>query len=211
MKRTFFALGCCLFLVMLHLASGTANAQDPSAQALLSQHALSAADLKVHEPFIRQCYTLALSAASKGDHPFGAVLVHNGKVVATSENTVNAENDFSRHAEINLMVHARRTLPKEVIRNSTVYVSTAPCPSCTSVMAEQGIVKIVYGVHYVQFNKRLGIKGKILPCDVLYEMLGRKVEFIGPVLEAEGLQVFDHWPESDANARWVRQAKTQGN
>lgn len=209
MKRTLCTLVCCLFLPLLHLAGGTANAQEPPAQVLLS-HELSAADLKAHEPFIRQCYKLAVSAASKGDHTFGAVLVHNGKVIATSENTVNTENDFSRHAEINLMVHARRTLPKDVIHNSTVYVSTAPCPSCTSVMAEQGIVKIVYGVSYAQFNKRMGITGKSLSCDVLYEMLGRKVEFIGPVLEAEGLQVFDHWPESDAHARWVRQAKAHG-
>lgn len=41
------------------------------------------------EPFIRQCYDLAIAAGKRGNHTFGALLVHQGQVILTAENTVH--------------------------------------------------------------------------------------------------------------------------
>ena len=211
MNRTPLTLACWLCIAALHFMAGTANAQGSQPQKQISQHELAAAEVKTHEPFIRKCYELAMSAASKGNHPFGSLLVHQGKVVATSENTVNTDNDFTRHAELNLIVHARRTLSRDVIRNSTLYTSTAPCSFCSQALSAQGITRIVYGVHYAPFNNRMGIKDKAVSCETIYEILGKKVDFIGPVLESEGLEVFDHWPLSDEHGHRVRQAKPKAS
>jgi len=76
-----------------------------------------------HEQFIRQAFDLAISAGKKGNHPFGAVLVHQGKAILTAENTVNTDNDFSHHAEANLLARANREFSREVLRQSTIYTS----------------------------------------------------------------------------------------
>lgn len=47
---------------------------------------------------MRRAFDLAVSAAFKGNHPFGAVLVHEGEVVLTTENTVNTSGDQTRYA-----------------------------------------------------------------------------------------------------------------
>jgi tRNA(Arg) A34 adenosine deaminase TadA len=147
-------------------------------------------DIKVHEPFIRQTYELALSSGKKGNNPFGALLVYQGKVILTAENTVIADKDETNHAETNLLVKARRELSAEVIKQSTLYVSTAPCTMCSTVMWYMGIRKVVYGVSYPAFAKVAGFKDQGLPCDQVYRNNGTVLEWVGPVLEEEGLQVF---------------------
>lgn len=170
-----------------------------SREAVTSERETGSAAL--HETFIRQAFALAISAAKKGNHPFGALLVHNGKVILTSENTVNTDNDFSSHAEINLLVRAKRELPPEMLRRSTMYTSTAPCMTCCSAMMYRGVGKIVFGVSYDAFAKLTGFRDTDIPCDRLYRSAGKPVEWIGPILEREGLEVFRFWPEGDPNSK----------
>lgn len=147
-----------------------------------------------HELFIRQTYSLAMSAAKKGNHPYGAILVHQGKVILTAENTVNTGKDSINHAEVNLLRKARRELSPEVLRQSTLYTNVAPCMFCCSAMWYSGIKRVVYGVSYKTIAKLTDFEEKSIPCDKLYKDTGRPLEWIGPILEEEGLQVFCCWP-----------------
>lgn len=188
-----------LLTAVLPLTAPSAFAVDPQKS-----------DMAQHEPFILRCYELAIDAGRKGNHPFGAVLVHKGKIILEAENTVLTDNDFTNHAEMNLMRDAARTLPRQIAPDSTVYTSCAPCAMCTATLAIAGITRVVYGVSHDAFNKRVGLKSKAMSNSALCEALGKKIEFIGPVLEKDGLRVFDHWPESDMHAHQVRRTKTQG-
>ena len=58
----------------------------------------------VHERFARQAIELARQARDAGNHPFGALLVHDGNVVASAQNTVHTDRDPTAHAETNLVV-----------------------------------------------------------------------------------------------------------
>ena len=40
-----------------------------------------------HSPHIRRCYQLADEAVASGNHPFGALLVLDGEVIATAHQT----------------------------------------------------------------------------------------------------------------------------
>ena len=73
-----------------------------------------------HEQFIKQCHARAISAGKKGNHTFGAILVHNDQVIMTAENTVNSDDDRTRHAELNLVVKSQRTFPSAVLRESAL-------------------------------------------------------------------------------------------
>ena len=67
----------------------------------------------VHERFARQAIELARQARAAGNHPFGALLVLDGDVVASAQNTVHTDRDPTAHAETNLDV-ARN--PRDVAR-----------------------------------------------------------------------------------------------
>src|SRR5262245_34953755 len=72
----------------------------------------------LHERFVRQAIDLARSARAAGNHPFGALLVVDGEVVATAQNTVHTDRDPTAHAETNLIARAIRELSLEEIRRS---------------------------------------------------------------------------------------------
>ncbi len=42
-----------------------------------------------HVPLVRRCYELADQARAKGNHPFGALVVLDGEVIAEGENQVH--------------------------------------------------------------------------------------------------------------------------
>ena len=180
-----------------------------SLSASLSYSAESS-NLTRHEPFIRQAFQVAATAAKKGDHPFGALLVYRNSVILTAGNTVYTDKNVHSHAEINLMTEARRTIAPEVLRESTLYVSTAPCMLCCSSMWARGIGRVVYGVSYTTFSKITGVSDNSLPCDRLYRETGKALEWIGPVLEEEGAKVFYYWPHDPSRAAIVKNLGLMG-
>jgi tRNA(Arg) A34 adenosine deaminase TadA len=148
----------------------------------------------VHDIYMRRTFDLAVSAAVKGNHPFGAILVHSGEVILTAVNTVNTDRDQTRHAELNLVAEARRTIPRDVLEESTIYASTAPCAMCTYAIWEAGIRRIVYGVTYQTFAKLITGGSPYIPCEEIYKRLDTPAEITGGVLEEEGIRVYRHWP-----------------
>jgi tRNA(Arg) A34 adenosine deaminase TadA len=148
-----------------------------------------------HEPFIRQCYDLAIAAGEAGNHTFGALLVHQGQVILTAENTVNTAADQTRHAELNLVARAQQQFPAEVLRECTLYTSTAPCLMCTGAIWWAGIPRVVYGVSYERFGTLIPGGYRFLHIGEVFRQLGTPMEAIGPVLEDEGMKVYKYWRE----------------
>jgi tRNA(adenine34) deaminase len=64
-----------------------------------------------HEEFIRMSHQLAIEAGENGDHPFGAILAYENKILMKAKNTVNSDKDPTHHAELNLIVASLRELP----------------------------------------------------------------------------------------------------
>jgi tRNA(Arg) A34 adenosine deaminase TadA len=95
--------------------------------------------------FLRRAIELAIEARSRGDDPFGAILVHDGDIVMEARNAVHSDNDVTQHAESRLVSKACRTLPLAVIENSTLYTSTEPCQMCTSAIDWAGVPRVVFG------------------------------------------------------------------
>lgn len=144
---------------------------------------------------MRRAFDLAASAAFKGNHPFGAVLVHAGEVVLMAENTVNTSGDQTRHAELNLIAEARRTHPREFLAECTLYASTAPCPMCGYAIWESGITHIVYGVTYEKFAKLITRDAPYIKIEDVYRLLKTPAQIEGGVLEEEGIKAYGHWPK----------------
>ena len=91
------------------------------------------------EIFISKTYQLAKNTQAKGNHPFGALLAVDGKIILTAEHTVITDSDATRHAELNLVSKATQALDSETLERSTLYTSTEPCAMCAGAIFWAGI------------------------------------------------------------------------
>jgi len=87
----------------------------------------------------------ALSAAAAGEVPIGAVLVHDGKVLARSGNRTIRDCDPTAHAEIIVIREAARLLSNYRMAGTTLYVTLEPCSMCAGAMIQARIPRLVYG------------------------------------------------------------------
>jgi guanine deaminase len=84
-----------------------------------------------HEFFLKQALDLAVDNAQKNlGGPFGALVVKDGKVVATGTNRVTASNDPTAHAEVVAIRAACQQLGAFQLDGCELYTSCEPCPMC---------------------------------------------------------------------------------
>ncbi|MFA5763255.1 MAG: nucleoside deaminase [archaeon] len=93
---------------------------------------------------------IAIKEAKKGmkkkeGGPFGAVIVCDGKIVASAHNTVLKDNDPTAHAEINAIRKAAKKLKNFDLSNCELYTTCEPCPMCYSAIHWGKIKKVYYG------------------------------------------------------------------
>ena len=98
-----------------------------------------------HDRYLRRAFELARRAIEHGNHPFGALLLSDGKIVAEAENTVLVDKDPTQHAELRLVSSASRKLSHAVILGSTLYTSTEPCAMCAGAIYWTGVRRVVFG------------------------------------------------------------------
>ena len=84
-------------------------------------------------------------AASEGEVPIGAVVAHDGKVIARAHNRRETDADPSAHAEFSAMLAASRALGRWRLTGCTVYVTLEPCLMCAGLMVNARIDRCVYG------------------------------------------------------------------
>jgi len=144
--------------------------------------------MKKHEEYIKETYQLARSAEEKGNHPFGALLVIDNKVVITAENSVVSDSDITRHAELNLVSKVTQELDPENLRQSILYTSTEPCAMCTGAIFWAGISNIVYGCSAATLGE-ITDGAFVVPCRDLLKYGNRQVSVVGPVLEDLGATI----------------------
>lgn len=147
----------------------------------------------MNEKYIKRCYELAISAGKKGYDTFGAVLVSDGEIIAEAENTADYEKGLFGHAEFNLVHECANRFSDETFENAVLYTSCAPCVRCLMAIASLEIHKIVYGVSYKEFQKLTPSEDEIPDYEKLMENLGVNVSLEGPVMEDEGMHVFEYW------------------
>jgi len=134
----------------------------------------------VHERFARQAVDLARQARAAGNHPFGALLVLDGNVVASAQNTVHTDRDPTAHAETNLVARAIREFSPEQIRRSVLYTSCEPCAMCVGKMYWAGIRSIVYALSAEELAQFAG-GSFLVPCRELFARAAEPVTVIGPL------------------------------
>lgn len=142
---------------------------------------------------MREAIRLADESVAGGGGPFGAVIVRDGKIIASSSNSVTLDNDPTAHAEVNAIRQACRSLGNFNLSGCVIYTSCEPCPMCLGAIYWAGIERIYYG------NTREDAAAIDFADNFIYEELARplsarKVPVI-PLLREEALRSFRAWTQ----------------
>ncbi|MCC8035077.1 MAG: nucleoside deaminase [Rikenellaceae bacterium] len=98
-----------------------------------------------NEEYMREAIELARNSVAGGGGPFGAVIVREGKVIASATNSVTLTGDPTAHAEVNAIREACRAAGDFKLEGAEIYTSCEPCPMCLGALYWAGISKIYYG------------------------------------------------------------------
>jgi tRNA(Arg) A34 adenosine deaminase TadA len=90
-------------------------------------------------------FAAARRAAAEGEVPVGAVIVREGRVIATAHNRPRALRDPTAHAEILAIRAACIALDDERLTGCDLYVTLEPCPMCAGAISAARIRRLYYG------------------------------------------------------------------
>ena len=136
------------------------------------------------EKFMALALEEATRAAELGEVPIGAVVVHDGEVIARAGNRRETDADPAAHAEFSALMRASRVLGRWRLTGCTVYVTLEPCLMCAGLMVNSRIDRCVFGAP----DPKGGAVGTLY--DVSHDArLNHEFEVEGGVLEAECAEV----------------------
>ncbi|MFC1809076.1 tRNA adenosine(34) deaminase TadA [Candidatus Omnitrophota bacterium] len=94
---------------------------------------------------------LALKEAEKAleheDVPVGAIIIHEGSIIAKTHNQVELLRDPTAHAEILAITQAAATLGDKRLTKATMYVTLEPCPMCVGAIVLARLDTLFYAAH----------------------------------------------------------------
>lgn len=143
-----------------------------------------------HETLLRRAFAVARRAHTRGNHPFGAILVSAaGDVLIETENGFLPDRDMTAHAERLLATQASKQFDCRVLAGCTLYTSAEPCAMCAGAIYWAGIGRLVFGLSERRLKTMTGDHAENptldLPCRTVFAAGQRRVDVIGPLLEDE--------------------------
>ena len=134
--------------------------------------------------YMRLALEQAGLAPALGEVPIGAVLVHDGQVLAQVHNFREVWQDPTAHAEIVAIREAASRLGTWRLTGATLYVTVEPCSMCAGAIIQSRISRLVFGAR----DPKAGACGSVfnLPEE---RRLNHKVEVSGGVLERESQEL----------------------
>ena len=122
----------------------------------------------------------ARSAATTGDVPVGAVVLHDGELLARAANRTLRDQDPTAHAELLAIRAASAALGRWRLDDCTLYVTLEPCAMCAGAIVLARIARVVLGA----WDPKAGMAGSV--GDLLrHPRLNHRPEVVGGVMESE--------------------------
>ena len=87
----------------------------------------------------------ARQAAAQGEVPVGAVVMRDGRVIATAANAPRTLGDPTAHAEMLAIRAAAAALGDDRLSDCELWVTLEPCAMCAGAIAHARIARLYYG------------------------------------------------------------------
>jgi tRNA(adenine34) deaminase len=94
--------------------------------------------------FMQIAFDEARAASGRGEVPVGAVIVHDGAVIARAGNRTLADRDPTAHAEMLAIRQAAAALGRERLTDCDLYVTLEPCAMCAAALSFARIRRLYY-------------------------------------------------------------------
>ena len=145
--------------------------------------------------YMRKAIALSIENIQKGGGPFGAVIVKDGKVIATGVNRVTANNDPTAHAEVTAIRKASKKLGTFDLAGCEIYTSCEPCPMCLGAVYWAHLDKMYYGNTKTD-AKNIGFDDSFIYDEIDLKPENRRVETT-QLLPDEAIKAFENWAKSE--------------
>jgi len=150
--------------------------------------------------FMKKAIKLSIENIKKGGGPFGAVIVKDGKIIATGVNRVTANNDPTAHAEVNAIRKASRKLRTFDLSGCEIYTSCEPCPMCLGAIYWAHIDKMYYG-NTKSDAKNIGFDDSFIYDEIVLKPENRQVKTF-QLLPDEAIKAFEAWKNVEDKVRY---------
>lgn len=99
----------------------------------------------------------AEKAARASEVPVGAVVVHNGAIVARGGNAMVGGKDATQHAELRVLRAAAYAVGDTRLTTATLYVTLEPCAMCAGAIVLARVGRVVFGA----WDDKAGMSGSV--------------------------------------------------
>jgi len=156
--------------------------------------------------FMERALRLAEIAVTRGQTPFGAVIVdRDGQLVGEGHNTVRADRDPTAHGEVVAIRDAWRRLGTwQRLAGGTLYTTCEPCLLCSFVITQIGIGRVVFaarGTDVPTYRPLLGTDLAAAAVWVNAQSDWSPLEVVGDFMRARALETIIAFPWGQAGSR----------
>lgn len=134
----------------------------------------------MEDKFMKEALKQAKKAASIGETPIGAVIVHDGAVIARGYNKRETKKNALLHAEVIAIDKACKKLGGWRLPNCDMYVTLEPCPMCAGAIINSRINNVYFGA----YDKKSGCGGSVTNL-FTHGMFNHNVNVQGGIMESE--------------------------
>jgi tRNA(adenine34) deaminase len=134
----------------------------------------------MHEEFMQLALAQARLAVEQDEVPVGAVIIHEGRVIAAAHNQREQLQDPTAHAEMIAITQAAAARGSWRLDDCLLYVTLEPCPMCAGAIVQARLPWLIYGAT----DPKAGAVHTLFQL-VSDRRLNHRVETVGGVLAQE--------------------------
>ena len=144
------------------------------------------------QKFMQMAIDKCREGVDKGQSPFAACIVKEGKVIACDHNIVLESTDITAHGEIHALRNACMNVNDIDLSGCIIYSTCEPCPMCFTAIHWARIDKIFYGAD-ISDAERFGFNELRVSNQMLKELGHTNVQLVGDFMKKECVEVFEYW------------------
>ncbi len=135
---------------------------------------------KIEKFYMSEALKEAQKAFDEDEVPVGAVIVHNGRIIARGHNQIERLKDPTAHAEMIAITCAANYLDTKWLNEASLYVTIEPCSMCAGAMVLARIKNLYFGAN----DPKTGACGSVINI-VNHKKLNHRIKVIRGILETE--------------------------
>ena len=135
---------------------------------------------RINELYMQEALKEAQKAFAEEEVPVGAVIVHQGQIIARGHNQVERLKDPTAHAEMIAITSAANYLGTKWLNEASLYVTIEPCSMCAGALVLARIKNLYFGAS----DPKTGACGSIINI-VNHKKLNHRIKVTKGILESE--------------------------